>query len=449
LFARAASCDITPRSGPVRLAGYASRTKLTSNILAPIEISAVLLEASDKRCLIFSFDLLFVGPELQELILKKLAGLGFDRTEIMLLASHTHFAPATDATLWHMGPIDRSYVDRVAASAGQLVQQIVRQPRRSVRLELRSARLDHSINRRRYWPFPTVTRTYGLRFGSFSMAPNPDAPTDERATVLLLCDTNDGTAHAALWHYACHPTAVVPSDSISPDYPGTVRQGLRSSFGDIPVVFIQGFCGDIRPKMRTSEKQDPWTCLKRAARTLLAGPSFDAPMPGEWPRWSEDLAAKVLAIAEGPITALFDSESLAVGQSAIPLDEFFSGMSPDKPLTAQVLRIGGTVEIVALSAEPSVGWNAIVDKAIPAGAETTRLYAGYLGAAFGYLPTAPQVPEGGYEVDGFQPLFGLSGRFDANRIEPAVVGCIQSAFRRCEVATVISSTVYTTRTHGF
>ena len=44
LFARSASCDVTPRDRPVRLAGYASRTSPVATILDPIEISAVLLE---------------------------------------------------------------------------------------------------------------------------------------------------------------------------------------------------------------------------------------------------------------------------------------------------------------------------------------------------------------------------------------------------------------------
>jgi predicted neutral ceramidase superfamily lipid hydrolase len=37
------------------------------------------------------------------------------------------------------------------------------------------------------------------------------------------------------------------------------------------------------------------------------------------------------------------------------------------------------------------------------------------------------VREGGYEVNGFQSLFGLSGRFDQSRIHDAVTGCVRSA----------------------
>ncbi len=89
---------------------------------------------------------------------------------------------------------------------------------------------------------------------------------------------------------------------------------------------------------------------------------------------------------------------------------------------------------MALSAEACVEWERILDQAVPPPAGRIRLYAGYLGALFGYLPTAAQIPEGGYEVEGFQPLFGLSGRFDSGRIGPAIAGCVDRAFADLERA---------------
>jgi hypothetical protein len=47
----------------VQLAGYGARQAPVSTVLDPIEISAVLLEAGLRRCLIFSFDLMVVGAE--------------------------------------------------------------------------------------------------------------------------------------------------------------------------------------------------------------------------------------------------------------------------------------------------------------------------------------------------------------------------------------------------
>ena len=65
----------------------------------------------------------------------------------------------------------------------------------------------------------------------------------------------------------------------------------------------------------------------------------------------------------------------------------------------------------ALSAEPTLAWQRILDDAAPRAAQAIRLYTGYLGDVFGYLPTAKQVREGGYEVNGFQSLFGTIGPF--------------------------------------
>jgi hypothetical protein len=103
-------------------------------------------------------------------------------------------------------------------------------------------------------------------------------------------------------------------------------------------------------------------------------------------------------------------------------------------LTARVVRLGVELEIVALSAEPSVEWQHILDQAVPNPPARIRLYAGYLGALFGYLPTAAQITEGGYEVEGFQPFFGLSGHFDCRRIGAAVTGCVKDAFEDLERA---------------
>jgi hypothetical protein len=427
LLARSASCDVTPRGRPVRLAGYAQRTEPVSTILDPIEISAVLLECGERRCLIFSFDLMIVGAELQDIVVAKLAKHGFRPGEIMLLASHSHFAPATDQACARLGIPDKPFVNDVAAAAEGLVLQMLREPASETTLEVRQGRLDHSINRRRHWRFPTFGRTYGFRLSSIVMAPNPQGPTDERATVLLL--RRDANVVGVIWHYTCHPTAVIPDSVISSDYPGAVRRALRERFGEIPCVFAQGFCGDIRPNMRRADKSASFRDrLRRIIRTVASGPSFAAPAAGEWTRWSDDVAARVVAIAQAPPDKISSPATLATGSASIPLGGFFKGSAPDKPLAVQIVRLGDVIELVALSAEATVEWQGIIDREIPVRNGRMRLYAGYLGALFGYLPTAKQIPQGGYEVEGFQPLFGLSGYFDRDQVSPAVVGCVANAF---------------------
>ena len=428
MLARAASCDVTPRDRQVRLAGYASRKAAVSTILDPIEISAMLLECPGQRCLIFSFDLMIVGSELQAIILDRLQCLGFSPDEVVLLASHTHNAPATDRACERLGIPETEFVGDVAEAAENLARQIQRQKTSEVGLAVLRGQLHHSINRRRYWPFPTVGRMYGFRLASVTFSPNPSGPRDEAATVVMFRKTDDGQPLGVIWHYTCHPTAVVPDNVISADYPGAVRRALRERFGEIPCVFVQGFCGDIRPDIKTSQKAGWRERLRRAIRPIVSGPLFASPASEDWMRWSKDLAAGVRDIAQGSPAMTFSPAGLQTGSARIPLDDFFTGSTPDKLLAAQVVRIGEELEIVALSAEACVEWERILDEAVPGPPGRVRLYAGYLGALFGYLPTAAQIPEGGYEVVGFQPLFGLSGRFEPGRIGPAVTGCVKSAF---------------------
>jgi hypothetical protein len=432
LFARAASCDVTPKDRPVRLAGYASRKDPVATILDPLEISVVLLECSGQRCLIFSFDLMIVGSELQKLILGRLQRMGFGPDEVVLLASHTHGAPATDQACARLGIPEVEFVGEVAGAAENLVRQIQRQQPAEIGLEVFQGRLDHSINRRRYWPFPTFGRTYGFRLTSTRFAPNPSGPKDERATVALLRKTDDGQVLGLLWHYTCHPTAVVPDDVVSADYPGVVRRALRQRFGEIPCVFAQGFCGDIRPNILTLRPAGMRERLRRLMRSVVSGPMFGSPSVEDWTRWSQSLAARVCEIAQASPVKRLSPTALRTASARIPLGEFFEGAAPDKPLAVQLVQIGEELEIVALSAEACVEWERILDQVVPPPPGRIRLYAGYLGALFGYLPTAAQIPEGGYEVEGFQPLFGLSGHFEPGRIGPAIAGAVKDAFAALE-----------------
>lgn len=433
LLARAASCDVTPRDRPVRLAGYALRRAPTSTILDPIELSVVLLECAPSRCLIFSLDLMIVGSELQNAILTKLQRLGFGPDEIVLLASHTHNSPATDQACSRLGAPEIEFVADVAEAADSLVREVQRQAPSEVGLELFQGRLDHSINRRRYWPFPTIGRMHGFQLTSVTFSPNPSGPRDERATVILLRVTGGGQPLAMIWHYTCHPTAVIPDNVISADFPGVVRLALRQRFGEIPCLFVQGFCGNIRPNIAAAPQR---TSLRerigRMIRIVAFGNLFPNLSAGDWTRWSRSLAGGVRSIAQGEPAMTFSPAHLRTGSASIPLGDIFHGTIPDKRLAAQVVGIGEELEIVAVSAEPSVEWESILDQAVPVRSGRIRLYAGYLGALFGYLPTATQVPEGGYEVEGFQPFFGMSGRFDANRIGPAIEGCVRSAFENLE-----------------
>jgi hypothetical protein len=435
MFARAAHCDVTPRNRPVRLAGFASRQTPVSAILDPIEIAALLLECDGCRRLILGFDLMIVGAELGDLIQSRLGKLGFRPDEVMTLASHTHCAPATDSACARLGTPDPQFINDAADAAEKLVREILISQPREISVDVFRGRLDHSINRRRYWPLPTYDRTQGLQWASVTFSPYPAGPRDEQATVIVIRATDDGAPLAAFSHYTCHPTSVVPTDVISADYPGAVRTLLRERFGEIPCLFAPGFCGDITPRLVPSaQRQTLGERFAKLRRMVIAGYMVPTVSPADTVAWRESLVARLGTIIAAKPTTTLRPKRLLAGSSATPLGAFFTGAAPDKELTVHILRLDDDLEILALSAEPTVEWQQILDEASPRAAQTIRLYTGYLGAVFGYLPTAKQVAEGGYEVNGFQSLFGMSGRFDSQRILSAVTGCVRSAIDKLERA---------------
>lgn len=434
MFARAAYRDITPRDRPVRLAGYASRHEPVSAILDPIEISALLLECDERRFLIFSFDLMMVGSDLQKVILATLEKYGFQPRDVMMLASHTHCAPATDSACARLGRPDVEFIGEAAEAAERLVREILQARPSKVNLDVFCGRLDHSVNRRRYWPIPTYDTTQGLQWAKVTFSPYRDGPRDERVTTMLLRTRDTGKPLAVIWHYTCHP-AGAPIANISADYPGAVRIMLRERFGDIPCLFALGFCGDITSHIvPTHQTQSPVERFRKFLRMAVAGYMVPTVTPADWFTWSRSLVTRVAAtVTSDPIKTLFP-DRLRSGLGTIALNRFFSGSFPDKMLVAQIVRIGNELEIIALSAEPTVEWQGILDEIAPAAPQRMRLYVGYLGAVFGYLPTPAQSAEGGYEVNGFQSLFGLSGRFESEKIVPAVAECVNSALEKLESA---------------
>jgi hypothetical protein len=435
MFVRAAHCDVTPRDRPVRLAGYASRQTPVSAVLDTIEIAALLLEGNGRRCLILGFDLMIVGAELAGLIQFRLGQLGFRSDEVMMLASHTHCAPATDLACARLGTPDIKFVNDAAEAVETMVRRILRKQPREIILEVFRGTLDHAINRRRYWPFPTWDRTQGLQWASVTFSPYPAGPHDERATIILFKTADDGAPLAAFSHYACHPTSTEPTDRISADYPGAIRGLLRKRFGQIPCLFAPGFCGNITPRLVPPKQQETLgERFARLRRMVVAGYMWPTVTSADSVAWRESLVTRLGAIIAGGPSQTLRPKRLRAGSSAIPLSAFFTGATPDKKLTVQILRLGDEFELFALSAEPTVEWQGLLDDAIPCAAQAVRLYSGYLGDVFGYLPTAKQVTEGGYEVNGFQSLFGMSGRFESKQILAAVTGCVEAAIENMERA---------------
>jgi hypothetical protein len=388
----AARTVLLPPGDGCWLAGYGMPRRARSTA-RPLEANLLLgRDLKGAAVLIVCFDLLFVGRILTQRLRE-----AFPSVQIVPFASHTHAAPVVDPGKPRLGVFEaqwtRAVGDVVAAAAAQLLTEDG-EPAYARSAE---AAIGGSIHRRFFWPWPMLNRR-GLKFGGSIMAPNPAGPTGDCARLLEI-QTGSGKPLAVVWSWACHPTSLIDYTTVSSDYIGPVRDALRRRFGSVPVIHLQGFAGDVRPPGSPAPAPSPGMRPKRPRFVQFTSADLAA-----WERGiSEGVAGLELSGAPAPIEGKAEVRTTAIG-----LDEFLRGAG-SRPIELGHIRIGDALDVVYLEAEPSAEHADLVRSAFP-----RSWPVGYAGDVFGYFPTDRQVPEGGYEVYGFMPLFGIKGRYSGS-----------------------------------
>lgn len=225
------------------------------------------------------------------------------------------------------------------------------------------------------------------------MAPNRKGPVDPEVTVARLNGVS-GRTRAVLVHHACHPTTT-DDNLLSSEFPGSMADSLERRLGEGAVVlYLQGCCGDVRP-------------------ALVRNGEFFRGDAGDVDRLGETLAGEVTSVLEGTMAAL-PPIRLAARSARVPLPlQKTSGEGPsvteaaiDLEMTS--VQLAGGLSLLALNAEPVVEYGLWVKRRF----RGSVMPVGYSNGMIGYLPTACQVDEGGYEAEESAPYFGLPSAFD-------------------------------------
>lgn len=385
-----ASIDITP-DRPICLGSGRPPGPFTT-IADRLEANLLCVAGSDGPVLLVSLDLLYPGERLRRGLLSRLAG-AFDEARLFLCASHTHSAPMTCDGMPGLGEPDHAYVDwladRIAAAVPPLATAAA--PVAS------EAPCGLAINRR-LRRFMIDHRGIGRRV---AMAPNPSGPRDDVIRMIRF-EEPSGRPAAIVWSYACHPNAYPVPHAVSADYPGVVRERLRREFGPIPVLFLQGLSGDLRPPFFTTDA----TVLNRFSH-WLRGPRFRRPGLAEWQSWAGEVARAALAAARAPGKQL-PSEVVHAHRRAI--DGVFAPATDSPQALTWHLLEGEGWKILGINAEPVVAYRQHIAELFPT---VFLLAAGCLDQTGCYLPTAQMLVEGGYEDRGFRLPFAFGGQWSA------------------------------------
>jgi hypothetical protein len=413
------SIDITPRRH-LPLAGYDSRRGVSQAVNDPLELNAILFRTHHVDIAILTADLLFVTAELKRQILESLQGeLRLDADTLLFAASHTHHAPSVDPGKPRLGAADQEYIAFVGQQAATLLRRLAAPLGRRCRMQYICGPADHAINRRR--------RTW---WGRMVRGPNPDGPRDETVHVIRLIG-DAGELVAMLWSYGCHPVGFPHPARVSADYPGVVRRELRRAFGpELPILFLQGFSGDVRPRPAGRPHS-----IRRRCAEAIAGPLFNPLKEAEYLAWAESLADRVVQLAhsapalERPLVP----QCLA---ARIPVSTLLDGCRDRRDLSFQRVSLGPELHIAAVSAEPVAGHI----RELRAIAPGFLVPVGYIDSVFGYLPTVAMLGDRGYEDWHFMRSFGLEGTFRRN-IDQVVEESWRTLFADSAAGRVVSPTI--------
>jgi hypothetical protein len=221
LLAGAAEAVITPPVG-TPLDGYGGRAGGSFDVHDDLHARAAVLDDGATECAIVSCDLIGVDRRLVAAARERAsAATGIPAAHIMIAATHTHAGPAG---------LRRDLDEALTEVTARTIAGVIAAAHRAKR--------------------PAVLKAGGGSVDSVSQnRRDPSGPADPALRVLLLDsrDPRDG-AIAAIVNFACHATVLFSTNmAISADYPGYAARTIHGIIGDVPVIFLNGACGDVNP----------------------------------------------------------------------------------------------------------------------------------------------------------------------------------------------------------
>jgi len=229
----------------------------------------------------------------------------------------------------------------------------------------------------------------------------PAGPIDPDVGVLAVRNPL-GKITGIVVNYACHCTAV-GGDQFSPDYPGYLRKHLQARYGDIPVVFLAGACGDITQVDNLSPGRESGVEHADMMGQKLAAETQRTIGRMKWLKEAPVAVATETAVlsyrADPDVAAERPPFGLGSGQEEVyekgrQLVADLRGKSPRRSVEVMGIRIG-PLGIASNGSEYFCEYGLRLKQCSP---HATTWVVELANEALGYVPTAQAFMGGGYEV---------------------------------------------------
>lgn len=432
-----AKIDITPEK-PVPLAGFAIRENQPySGIASRIFARVAFFRTTDSAgipsmAILISADLLWWGNALAEEIRTTAARQWkVPKSCILLHGTHSHSGPQTSED-YHslLGAPDPEYLRHLKAVIYEGIE-LAFQDLEQVELFKHRGECRLGVQRR------------VVQDGKAFMQVNRDGLVDPELLVYRFRraksegdtafdgrdEASDGEDKALFVHYAVHPV-ISRENLVSGEFLGEAMKLLEQSRGERCTAFyLQGCCGDINvdftneksflsgtqadikaygEKMRDAVEnalQKPGRCLTPAA---ITGKEYELPLQFEALHDADEMA-RMAQSEEAPY------REWAMHQIAEQRQRSFC---------IQTVTFGADFTIMAMNSEMVVEYGLYVKRAT----KGKMIPLPYTNGMIGYVPTAAQLKQGGYEAEGSIYYFNLPGKL-ARDTEQQVKALLEKAIR--------------------
>src|SRR5436190_7512202 len=347
-----ASVCFTPDE-PFWLAGYAVRTAPARGKISDLFVSALALEdETGQRFVIASAEIIVVNAEISNRVADVIQTRhGLSRQQILLAATHTHYAPEFRKDKQLFFHISDEYGAKLPAVADKLVAAF------TDAIDLALARFEpvRLFARKTTAGFAHNRRRHGVKAGT----PSTEDTLDQDVSVLDCVDAS-GNRKAIVFGYACHCTTIEPDDlRYCGDWAGFAKEQLQRSNQGATALFIPGPGADQDPEPRGSVE------LSRQYGQELANSVHDAfgspgieitgPIRIGW----EDVRLSLQPITRETITKMLQSNDPPQQVKAkFLIDQIERGEELITSYSApiQVVQFGNELLLIALSGEPVIDW---------------------------------------------------------------------------------------------
>ena len=229
---------ITPVLG-VPIPGYFTGRPATG-VKDDLYAHAAVLNDGKTTIALISLDIIGMSDKMAAAIRERLtAATGIPAENIMVAATHTHTGAPVDFDLYY-SEADPETARVLCIKAADCAAIAFRSMQPAKLGFGRGEEYDLGFNRRFILKDGTVRTNPGI--GNPELDRNA-GPVDPEVGVIRI-DDGEGKPLAILVNFACH-LDVVGGTEYCADYPGEMNRVIKSTLGNVPVLFFNGCCGDI------------------------------------------------------------------------------------------------------------------------------------------------------------------------------------------------------------